>query len=79
MLRRPLNYLFPSLFRRTTKDRSERSRYPPLELSNASHLRRLRVTQSQEEILCNVQADEIASEGRGPLHLCDYGYQAKHC
>ncbi|OGE50345.1 hypothetical protein PENARI_c017G11866 [Penicillium arizonense] len=51
LLRRPLSFIFPWLFRRgTTRGKSGKS-YEPTELQYMERSRRLRATQSQEEIL----------------------------
>jgi hypothetical protein len=63
MMRRPLSFAFPWLFKGSTRKESERLSYVPLELKYTNRHLRPREGQSQEEILqSNVKHGEGLAE-----------------
>lgn len=60
MMRRPLSFLFPWLFRGSSRNESERLSYVPIELRYTNRQLRPRGSQSQEEILQSDVRDKRA-------------------
>ncbi|KAJ5468386.1 hypothetical protein N7475_006138 [Penicillium sp. IBT 31633x] len=69
MMRRPLSFVFPWLFRGSTRNESERLSYVPIELMSTKRGQRPRGSQSQENILQSTMRSEVSLAEEQDNHI----------